>query len=67
MSVHGEDCIDQFEVLTYQNKIEYILSKKLYKKNQDRVRMEGMTQSYNIDDSLAFNACKNVRLLLKDL
>ena len=69
MSLHGDGCIHEFKDLSYKNKIEYIISKATQlnkKKSQERVRLEGMTQSYNIDDSLAFNMCKNVRILLKD-
>ena len=61
MSLHGDDSISKFKDLTYESKIEYILDSYLMaNKKDDRLRMVGTTQSYNLFDSLAFNSNKKL-------
>ena len=66
MAHHGDECIEEFKKLTYKSKIQYIENTSLMKiKTDKRLRMVGMTQSYNIDDSLTFKSNKKLKQILE--
>jgi len=68
--LHGEARVKAFEHLVPQQKLKYLLQKqnliKVDQKGKERLRMHGLTQSYNIFDSVAFKKNKAVQQKLQE-
>lgn len=68
--LHGKSRMPHFQYLEYSDKLQYLFKLQnqvcQHQKGEERLRMEGITQSYNVYDSVAFKSIKAVRNLLKD-
>lgn len=65
-AVHGRDKVNQFKDLSYLKKTEYLYKfAKVLNEKEERTRMDGITQSYNVDDSQLMKDTKPLKELLE--
>ena len=68
IALHGENNLQLFSKLSYEKKIFYLytFAGPLADLNEERTRIEGMTQSYNVNDSLLMKDSRELKHILDE-